>query len=116
MFGGNMSNGLFGGSGGGSGGGGGGGYGGDGRSGRGGGGGESTTLLVKNLPFSTTWQTLKDKFKEAGDVKFAEIAMDNGRSRGYGTVKMGNVNDARRAISLLNGKRIDNRQVEVMFE
>ena len=37
----------------------------------------------------------------AGDVKFAEIVMDKGRSTGVGYVRFANYEDAHRAISIL---------------
>lgn len=46
-----------------------------------------------------SWQDLKQRFAQCGDVKFAEIKMDNGRSKGFGTVKFHTEADAQRAIS-----------------
>ena len=38
----------------------------------------------------------------SGDVKFAELKTDeNGRSKGFGTVRFGTPEDARRAVSIL---------------
>lgn len=34
---------------------------------------ERDTVVVKNLPPSITWQELRDKFRNCGDIKFAEI-------------------------------------------
>ena len=56
-------------------------------------------FYVAQLPFSMSWQDLKQRFTQCGDVKFAEIKMDNGRSKGFGTVKFHNEADAQRAIS-----------------
>ncbi|VEL25241.1 unnamed protein product [Protopolystoma xenopodis] len=57
------------------------------------------SLVVKNLPFSYTWQDLKRSFREFGDVRFADIAFDaQGKSRGHGTILFANAEDAARAI------------------
>lgn len=75
---------------------------------------ETCTIFVRNLPFTLTWQNLRDQFKDCGDVKFAELKTDeNGRSKGYGTVRFGTPEDARRAVNLMNGTRIQGRQIEV---
>ena len=75
---------------------------------------ETCTVFVRNLPFSVTWQNLRDQFKECGDVKFAELKMDEqGRSKGYSTVRFSMPEDARRAVNLMNGTRIQGRQIEV---
>jgi len=39
----------------------------------------------------------------SGDVRTAMIKMDNGRSRGMGTVSFYNADDARRAVRILAG-------------
>ena len=41
-----------------------------------------------------------------GEVKFAEIKMENGRSKGYGTVKFLTPEDARRAVSILDNRSL----------
>ena len=69
-------------------------------------------VFVGNLPFSTTWQDLKDQFKKVGKVARADIIEDhNGRSAGRGTVLFDTASDAERAIRELhdtdfNGRRI----------
>ncbi|ESO01242.1 hypothetical protein HELRODRAFT_192266 [Helobdella robusta] len=78
--------------------------------------GDGTTVIVKNLPYSTTWQHLKDRFKEAGDIQYVDIKMENGKSKGIGSVRFSNADTARRAVSILNGTKIDGRQIEVKFE
>lgn len=77
---------------------------------------DNSTIFVKNLPYSFTWQNLVDKFGDCGDIKFAEIKMDNGRSRGCGIVQFLSSDSARRAISLMNGARVDGRQIEVRLD
>lgn len=66
------------------------------------------TIFVRNLPPSFTWQNLRDRFNEVGEVRFAEI-------KGHGTalVRLASDRDAQRAVELMNGIRIDNRAIEV---
>lgn len=83
--------------------------------GRGGRGGDS--VIVRNLPFSYTWQDLKRSFRDVGDVRFAEICLDsNKRSKGVGIVRFNNPDDARRAVSMLDGARFDGRNILVELE
>ncbi|KAJ3121384.1 hypothetical protein HK100_012404 [Physocladia obscura] len=72
-------------------------------------------LFVGNLPFSLQWQELKDIFRQdGGTVLRADIAIDNqGRSRGYGQVLMSTVDEAREAVTKLNGTEISGRVIEV---
>ncbi|KAH9499229.1 Myelin expression factor 2 [Bulinus truncatus] len=74
---------------------------------------DNCTIVVKNLPYSINWQTLKEHFRDAGDVKFAEIVMDKGRSTGVGYVRFSNEADAQRAISLKNKSRMERRNIDV---
>merc|ERR1719394_80144 len=64
----------------------------------------SDKIVVKNLPMDITWQTLKDRFGHAGDIKFAEM-----RERGVGVIRFGNERDAERAVSMMNGQRLEGR-------
>jgi len=70
----------------------------------------SDTIVVNNLPVSCTWQDLRDKFCEVGDVLFADI-----RAKGTGVVRFSSDRDAQRACSLLNHSRMDGRAIEVDF-
>lgn len=77
---------------------------------------DTSTVFVKNLPFTYSWQTLMDRFKDCGDVRTAMIKMENGRSRGMGTVSFYNTDDARRAVHMMNGVRIEGRPIEVRLD
>lgn len=46
------------------------------------------------LPSSCTWQTLRDKFRDVGEVKFAEI-----RGQDCGVVRFSKEREAEMAIS-----------------
>lgn len=62
---------------------------------------ENATVFVKNIPFNFSTQNMYEKFRDCGDIKYAEIKTDgSGRSRGYGLVQFYNSDSARRAISM----------------
>ncbi|XP_064607753.1 myelin expression factor 2-like [Liolophura sinensis] len=78
---------------------------------------EGCTVVAKNLPYSCTWQTLRERFRDVGDVKFAEIKTDkDGKSRGVGLVRFGSPEDAQRAVNLLNRTRIEGREIDVKLD
>lgn len=68
----------------------------------------SDTILLGNLPNSFNWQGLKDRFREIGDVRFAEL-----KGQGNAIVRFHSVQDAQRAVDLMNGFRIDGRGIQV---
>jgi cold-inducible RNA-binding protein len=72
-------------------------------------------IYVGNLPFSSTDADLERVFAEYGQVDSASVIMDRetGRSRGFGFVEMGNNEEARRAISELDGHDMDGRKLRV---
>ncbi|XP_055902380.1 myelin expression factor 2 [Eupeodes corollae] len=78
--------------------------------GGGGGGRKSDTIIIKNIPLSCTWQTLRDKFRDVGEVKFAEI-----RGNDVGVVRFFKERDAELAIALMDGSRMDGRTIQVSF-
>ncbi|XP_070490892.1 myelin expression factor 2 [Chironomus tepperi] len=71
---------------------------------------QSDTILVRNLPSSWTWQNLRDKFRDVGEVKFAEI-----RGLDTGVVRFSKEREADVAIKLLDGSRFDGRVVEIDY-
>jgi len=75
----------------------------------------TTKLFIGNLPFSTTDESLKELFSQAGSVKTANIVKNkfSGRSRGFGFVEMETDEEAVKAIEMLNNKEIDGRQIGV---
>lgn len=76
--------------------------------------GDPVELFVGNLPFSTTWQDLKDIFRRVGNVVRADVVTGNdGRSRGYGLVTLRNEGDAEKAISMFQNYKVDGRPIEV---
>ncbi|XP_054167471.1 myelin expression factor 2-like [Oppia nitens] len=68
----------------------------------------SDTIIVRNLPPTFSWQNLRDRFNEIGEVRFAEM-----KSHGQAIVRFRSDRDSQRAVDLMNGIRIDNRPIEV---
>lgn len=51
------------------------------------------------LPYTTSWQDLKDRFRQAGNIIRADVLLDTtGRSKGQGTVLFESAQDAQKAI------------------
>jgi cold-inducible RNA-binding protein len=75
----------------------------------------SMNIYVGNLPYRTNENELNDLFSVYGEVQSAKVIIDRdtGRSKGFGFVEMVNQSDGERAISELNGKDIDGRQIRV---
>ena len=75
----------------------------------------NTKLYVGNLPYSVTEADLRGLFAPAGEI--ASIAVitdrDTGRPRGFAFVEMADSASAQKAISLLNGKSMGDRQLTV---
>lgn len=72
-------------------------------------------LYVGNLSFNTTEAQLRDLFAAHGEVSSASLVMDRetGRPRGFGFVEFANDDHARAAISALNGRNVDGRDLTV---
>ncbi|MCZ7649394.1 MAG: RNA-binding protein [Planctomycetota bacterium] len=72
-------------------------------------------IYVGNLPYSLTDDDLKDLFAAHGSVQSAQIIMDRdtGRSKGFGFVEMGSDEEAKAAITALNGKDLEGRAITV---
>jgi len=72
-------------------------------------------VYVHNLPYSFTWQDLKDHFAEAGNVVRADIMTTKStrKSRGCGLVEFATEEEAQNAIATLNDTEIEGRKVLV---
>jgi cold-inducible RNA-binding protein len=72
-------------------------------------------LYVGNLSFDATEQDLRDAFGEVGTVESVNIIedRDTGRSRGFGFVEMSSKSEGQEAISQLDGKEMDGRNLKV---
>lgn len=72
-------------------------------------------LYVGGLPYSTTEESLKESFSQAGAVASANVITDKmtGRSRGFGFVEMADEAGAQAAIEMFNGKDFEGRTLTV---
>jgi RNA recognition motif-containing protein len=75
----------------------------------------SANIYVGNLSYRTTEDTLRTLFEEFGEVESAKVITDRmtGRSKGFGFVEMVTEEAAQEAISALNGKMVDDREIRV---
>ncbi|MBS1196096.1 MAG: hypothetical protein H6R33_816 [Actinobacteria bacterium] len=75
----------------------------------------STKIYVGNLSFSTDSAALRSLFTPHGEVTSADVVQDrdSGRSRGFGFVEMASAEEAQKAITALDGKNVDGRQLTV---
>jgi RNA recognition motif-containing protein len=72
-------------------------------------------LYVGNLSFDTTENELQDLFASAGTVQEVILIQDKitGKSKGFGFVTMGTDDEAKKAISQINGKNVGGRALTV---
>jgi len=69
-------------------------------------------VYVGNLPYTTTWQELKDHFRSVGRVVRADtLTGADGRSKGSGTVLFESRHDAQKAIEVLNNTEFQGRTI-----
>lgn len=75
----------------------------------------ATKLYVGSLSYSTTDESLRNAFSQAGSVSSATVIIDKmtGKSRGFGFVEMSSDDEAQKAIEMLNGRDVDGRKVTV---
>jgi len=72
-----------------------------------------TSLFVANLPFSLTDETFGQVFSDNG-LKFKTahvVTKRNGRSKGFGFVEFDAHEDQQKALTTLNGKKIEEREL-----
>jgi cold-inducible RNA-binding protein len=76
---------------------------------------DNNRLYVGNLPFKTTDDDLSTLFGAFGTVGRASVVTDRetGRSRGFGFVEMGTPDEAQAAITALDGKPFEGRNLQV---
>ena len=75
----------------------------------------SKRLYIGNLPFSTTLEQLKEIFSKYGEIEEATIVANkySGRSKGFGFVEYKEDSAAEAAISEMNNKEIEGREIVV---
>jgi cold-inducible RNA-binding protein len=72
-------------------------------------------LYVGNLSFNTTDPDLRDLFAQYGTVEDVHLVTDRGtgRSRGFAFVTMSSAAEGEAAITALEGKQVDGRNLTV---
>lgn len=72
-------------------------------------------LYVGNMSYSTTEERLRQLFEPYGEVASVSIITDRetGKARGFGFVEMGSEEAAGAAITALNGRKVDGRELKV---
>lgn len=75
-------------------------------------------LFIANLSWSVTEDELQSLFSEAGQVVSVTIPLnrDTGRVRGFAFVEMGTDDEAQKAIKLLHGTPLHNRDLVVSVQ
>src|SRR5215216_2276176 len=72
-------------------------------------------LYVGNLSYTTTEQSLRELFMQAGNVNSVALIKEPGtqRSKGFAFVEMGSPTEVQKAISMFNGYTLSERQMTV---
>jgi RNA recognition motif-containing protein len=72
-------------------------------------------VYVGNLSYNTTEDALRTLFAEYGEIEAVDMIMDRGtgRPKGFAFVEMVTDQAAQAAISALNGKSVDDREIKV---
>ena len=72
-------------------------------------------IYVGNLSYNTTDASLRAAFEAHGEVVSAQVITDRdtGRSRGFGFVEMPSAEEARAALTALDGFELDDRALKV---
>ncbi|XP_050667270.1 myelin expression factor 2 isoform X2 [Leptidea sinapis] len=71
---------------------------------------QSDMVIITNLPQTVTWQLIREKFSECGDVKFAEMTAPD-----TAIVRFHKEWDAERAVKMFDRTRIDGRTIDVRY-
>lgn len=73
----------------------------------------STKIYVGGLNTETTDTQLQELFTKHGTVVSAAIVMEKGISQGFGFVEMQHAEEAQKAITVLNGKELNERKLTI---
>ncbi len=75
----------------------------------------SGRLYIGNLDYGVKGPELAEFFKKAGNVVSAEVITNphNGRSKGFGFVEMGSIEEAKKAVQSLQNQELNGRQLLV---
>lgn len=76
------------------------------------------TVFVSNLPFDLRWTELKDLFKsKIGEIMFCEVHdKGEGKSQGVASIEFKHIDDAEKAVDLMNGYEIGGRKITVRID
>lgn len=72
-------------------------------------------MYVSNLGFHVQDEDLKQLFSSFGDVTSAKVIKDRetGRSRGFGFVEMESSEEGNKAMTALNNKEVEGRNISI---
>lgn len=75
----------------------------------------NSKLYIGNLSFNTTEDGLRDAFGQFGNITDVYVAMDRetGRPRGFAFITFSSGDEASAAISAMDGKDLDGRNLKV---
>lgn len=76
-----------------------------------------TNLIVNYLPQTMTQEEIRSLFSSIGEVESCKLIRDKvtGQSLGYGFVNYQQADDANKAITTLNGLRLQNKTIKVSY-
>ncbi|NXS61948.1 NUCL protein, partial [Brachypteracias leptosomus] len=80
---------------------------------KGGGDRESKTLIVNNLSYAASEETLQELFKKASSIKMPQN--NQGRPKGYAFVEFPTTEDAKEALNSCNNTEIEGRAIRLEF-
>ncbi|NXN49268.1 NUCL protein, partial [Rynchops niger] len=80
---------------------------------KGGGERETKTLIVNNLSYAASEETLQEVFKKASSIKMPQT--NQGRPKGYAFVEFPTAEDAREALNSCNNTEIEGRAIRLEF-
>lgn len=72
-------------------------------------------IYIGNISYNVSEEDLRHAFEEYGQVVSAKIIMDrySGRSKGFGFIEMTDDEEGQKAISGLNGREFQGRELKV---
>ena len=75
---------------------------------------KANQIYIKNLPYSVSWQQLRDVFETYGEILRVDIPRDvNERSKGFGFVLFRSDTEAFKAIHGMNNAELNGRKILV---
>ncbi|KAF9347813.1 hypothetical protein BGX34_002876, partial [Mortierella sp. NVP85] len=75
--------------------------------------GSGDQIYIRNLPYTTTEQDLRDLFRTCGPIRMTEILLQNGRPKGSGIVRFEMFESADKAVAKFNGYTYGGRPLEI---